>query len=123
LDVEELPAFPGLMLPSVRVAVPESPVIVTVHEDICMLPLFFMVAATKVFEPALTTSIDCTCMSSIELIVPTMPETNAYTVNPTVTVMEIRIIVAISGLIPRLCLTNCFNFANQSPRGQSEVHF
>ena len=65
------------MLPRVRVAVPESPVTVTMQVVICMFPLFLIVAAINVFDPALTMSIDWIWMSSVELIVPTMLETNA----------------------------------------------
>ena len=77
LDSDALAAFPGPMLPKVSVAVPESPVMVTEQVVICKFPLFFIVAATRVFEPALTMSIDCIWMSSVELIVPTMLETSA----------------------------------------------
>lgn len=77
LDSEALAAFPGLMPAKVSVAVPESPVMVTEQVVICMFPLFLIVAATRVFEPALTMSIDCIWMSSVELIVPTMLETSA----------------------------------------------
>ncbi len=77
LDSDALAAFPGPILPKVSVAVPESPVMVTEQVVICMFPLFLMVAATSVFEPAFTMSIDCIWMSSVELIVPTMLEVNA----------------------------------------------
>jgi len=105
-DVEALAAFPGSMLPNVRVALPESPVTVTVQVVICKFPLFLMVAAIKVFEPALMMSTDCIWTSNVELIVLAMLENRAYTVNPADTVIDIKIMVAIRGLTPRLLLSH-----------------
>jgi len=55
---------PTSIEPRFKVAVPESPYIVTVHDDIGLFPVFLMVAETRVCDDVLTMPTLTTCIFS-----------------------------------------------------------